>query len=1061
MTRRQEQIIKDEKKQQRKKRKNGKFNQIRKKVVKKSVKSEEDAVESKPQLPQQDPNAGKDNDNTDVSVDPQQQPPAKKKRRLVERLVHPNVSRNRRSNACYGFATPESSTKNEVHNIVQQIMDEMLNRVEKAAIVLDEAEKMNLDVTSAKEEVVKRRLSVESLEPSKEETDPIKEYKSEKPLEEVTKEIPKVEPLEEMNVTEQVEDNTKNAPEVSKANEVVASQIQPKKPAKKKKPSITDIINRLKSKDVEQNVQPSEQKEIISETLVEPIVKKVEVVKSPRKRRRNTLPAPVNGIITEEAKEQSNEKESKFNELTENVQSPKSKPPKRRRNTTIVVDSKIDTTEVQVEKESSPSKVAAKRSPRKKNKIVEIEPAVIANDNVDAKPDAPSNEESKDVIKEVLEENIPTTTPKKRLRTPVKKKDDFALEYSNVEVEKAKSEPEIPEVKSRRTPRKSIDVKIETSDNHTNEDLLSKTSQSSAKSKRARVKKKAKSKNNTGLGKEKENGKTEPDLDQVPPEILPIVQEQIAKSDAKRTTPRKAKPPTEDLPIQNTNQETSIENDAVTDDDAQIKEVLEEILNRRASIESNTSLSVSDQNDPPEQIVDIVKPELEQPLPIVNTETSTTFEEASNEIFVQPSDIIEDEIAENGVDAQPSEVKKRRSSFAASFYSSQPMRERSLRRSNGRINYVEDLDEVIKIEDDLNMSIRRKKRPNNSNEGCESVKKRSKSTSSSSSDVAEKSVKSTDKKKSNRKSKNNFVNGGSNVTLSKVSQQESKEDAFDNLFNGVTNDIIPKKENITLEESKGIEDRPRRNVNSSFSYLEEFADEDDNSLLGFDNEAIENSVEKKKSKKRSKEPSEPVTKKHKKKKKKKASKKGRIETPTEDEEDESVLEKVHKIKKAKLTEKVQDENRQNDNNTTTDSLTNGQDMDRLELSKNESAPQDMPIRRRSVNNEDVSSTDDERPRRHLNNNLMLDASVSARVIFPLEVKACAIQRIKDGATKVQVARDLGAPLSTVASWWHRRSSIVPDATPEDTNSDSASVSSAEHELTEKNACMLIANSTSH
>merc|ERR1712029_945326 len=229
--------------------------------------------------------------------------------------------------------------------------------------------------------------------------------------------------------------------------------------------------------------------------------------------------------------------------------------------------------------------------------------------------------------------------------------------------------------------------------------------------------------------------------------------------------------------------------------------------------------SVSDQNDPPEQIVDIVKPELEQPLPIVNTETSTTFEEASNEIFVQPSDIIEDEIAENGVDAQPSEVKKRRSSFAASFYSSQPMRERSLRRSNGRINYVEDLDEVIKIEDDLNMSIRRKKRPNNSNEGLESVKKRSKSTSSSSSDVAEKSVKSTDKKKSNRKSKNNLVNGGSNVTLSKVSQQESKEDAFDNLFNGVTNDIIPKKENITLEESKGIEDRPRRNANSSFSYL--------------------------------------------------------------------------------------------------------------------------------------------------------------------------------------------------------------------------------------------------
>ena len=89
-----------------------------------------------------------------------------------------------------------------------------------------------------------------------------------------------------------------------------------------------------------------------------------------------------------------------------------------------------------------------------------------------------------------------------------------------------------------------------------------------------------------------------------------------------------------------------------------------------------------------------------------------------------------------------------------------------------------------------------------------------------------------------------------------------------------------------------------------------------------------------------------------------------------------------------------------------------------------------------INN--TSSTDDEqRPRRHLNNNLMFEP-MGSRVIFPLEVKSCAIQRIKDGATKVQVARDLGCPLSTVASWWHRRSSIVPDAN--DTISESTSVS---------------------
>ena len=53
-----------------------------------------------------------------------------------------------------------------------------------------------------------------------------------------------------------------------------------------------------------------------------------------------------------------------------------------------------------------------------------------------------------------------------------------------------------------------------------------------------------------------------------------------------------------------------------------------------------------------------------------------------------------------------------------------------------------------------------------------------------------------------------------------------------------------------------------------------------------------------------------------------------------------------------------------------------------------------------------------------------------------QVKACAIQRIRDGETKVQVARDLQCPVSTVSSWWHRRASIVPELASE-VNSDSA------------------------
>lgn len=82
-----------------------------------------------------------------------------------------------------------------------------------------------------------------------------------------------------------------------------------------------------------------------------------------------------------------------------------------------------------------------------------------------------------------------------------------------------------------------------------------------------------------------------------------------------------------------------------------------------------------------------------------------------------------------------------------------------------------------------------------------------------------------------------------------------------------------------------------------------------------------------------------------------------------------------------------------------------------------------------------------RSRRQLNNNLS-DSSCgsSSRVIFPVEVKACAIQRIVDGETQAQVARDLDCPVSTIASWWHRRASILPNlAVDSSAQSDSASV----------------------
>merc|ERR1712038_503756 len=54
----------------------------------------------------------------------------------------------------------DSKNNDEVFSIVQQIMEDMLNRIEKAAHVLDEAEKRNLDLNKAKEQ--HRRTSTES-----------------------------------------------------------------------------------------------------------------------------------------------------------------------------------------------------------------------------------------------------------------------------------------------------------------------------------------------------------------------------------------------------------------------------------------------------------------------------------------------------------------------------------------------------------------------------------------------------------------------------------------------------------------------------------------------------------------------------------------------------------------------------------------------------------------------------------------------------------------------------------------------------------------------------------
>ena len=49
---------------------------------------------------------------------------------------------------------------------------------------------------------------------------------------------------------------------------------------------------------------------------------------------------------------------------------------------------------------------------------------------------------------------------------------------------------------------------------------------------------------------------------------------------------------------------------------------------------------------------------------------------------------------------------------------------------------------------------------------------------------------------------------------------------------------------------------------------------------------------------------------------------------------------------------------------------------------------------------------------------------SNRVVFPLEIRAFAVDQIKNGVTKVQIARELDCPVSTVSGWWNKRDQIL-------------------------------------
>ena len=174
MTRTQEARIEEVK---RKKKKRAGFKGSTFKGRKKTNKAKKDKkIQAAPTPSTTKTKAEKTGNESKVTPEVEQAKPNRNRNRnrtVVERVAR-ETGRIKRSTAFYGLPSemPEKNhqisgngndSDNEVHKIVQQIMDDMLEKVEKASQVLNEAEKMNLDLSSAKTEQKKRRSSTDSV----------------------------------------------------------------------------------------------------------------------------------------------------------------------------------------------------------------------------------------------------------------------------------------------------------------------------------------------------------------------------------------------------------------------------------------------------------------------------------------------------------------------------------------------------------------------------------------------------------------------------------------------------------------------------------------------------------------------------------------------------------------------------------------------------------------------------------------------------------------------------------------------------------------------------------
>jgi len=101
------------------------------------------------------------------------------------------------------------------------------------------------------------------------------------------------------------------------------------------------------------------------------------------------------------------------------------------------------------------------------------------------------------------------------------------------------------------------------------------------------------------------------------------------------------------------------------------------------------------------------------------------------------------------------------------------------------------------------------------------------------------------------------------------------------------------------------------------------------------------------------------------------------------------------------------------------------------------------------------ATEEKRGRRHHTSVSSQQSPIpNGRLYMPLEVKQSVIKRIEEGATQVEVARDLDMSLSTVASWWRKKETILQNLNSVEEKKSNPSIKPNKKEISEVSKLIL-------